>query len=394
MRVAVFSLAHHPFEGGAEIAAKEIMRRLPYEFAVFTRRFGDYAPAAEKLGNIETIRIGNGSKNLYGDQLGKFFYIFRAWRAAEARHRKEPFTRIWAIMAAYGGASALLFKLRHPQIPFLLTLQEGDSEAHILRRVGILYPLWKMIFKKADYIQAISSYLADFARRHGAGCPIEVVPNGVNVQGIRNQELEIRELKGQKKVVVTTSRLVYKNGINVLIRAADELKKFRISSLEFRILIVGGGPLEQELKRLAKELNVTDVVEFTGQVSAEEIPSYLARADIFVRPSRSEGLGSSFLEAMAAGLPIIGTAVGGIPDFLKPYNPNDANENPNAANGLFININDSHDLAEKLLLLLNEDNLRSRLGSNGRMLVIEKYSWDIVAKKMSNIFQLLTSMGI
>ena len=84
-----------------------------------------------------------------------------------------------------------------------------------------------------------------------------------------------------------------------------------------KLLIVGDGPLRENLKFKIKNLKLENKIELLGEVSPDKVPQYLAEADIFVRPSLSEGLGTAFLEAMAVGLPIIGTPVGGIPDFLK-----------------------------------------------------------------------------
>ena len=171
LRGAIFSLAYDPFFGGAEIAVKEISARLPHiSFTCLTHRFDKKWLPREELGNINIVRLGPGHSDsrYYGHPFGKILYVWRAWRAAERAHKKEKFDFIWAIMASYGGIAALLFKLNHPKVPMLLTLQEGDSETHILKRVGVFYPLWKKIFARADYIQAISSYLKDFATRHGA----------------------------------------------------------------------------------------------------------------------------------------------------------------------------------------------------------------------------------
>lgn len=364
-KIAVFSLAYEPFVGGAEIAVKEIIKRLSdFDFQIFTHDFRKY---------------GHG-------KLAKFFYIFRAWRAAERSYKREPFGAIWAIMAAYGGLAALLFKLRHPRVPFLLTLQEGDSEEHILRRVGVFYFFWRKIFKKADYIQAISNYLSDFAKRHGAKCPIEVVPNGVNLERTEGQELKI---KNQKQVIITTSRLVDKNGIDTLIKAFAKLP-----ITNYQLLILGNGPEEKNLKNLAKDLKVENGVEFLGHIDPSQISEYLKKTDLFVRPSRSEGLGNSFLEAMAIGLPIIGTPVGGIPDFLIGYNADDADNMPMPRigdhNGIFTRVDDPDDLANKIRFLLENKELSKKLGENGRKLVEKKYNWDIISKKMNGIFNKLT----
>ncbi len=372
--IAVFSLAYAPFVGGAEVAVREIARHVSKtEFIILTKKFDARWPDIENDANISVVRLGAGRKDgqYYGGFFSKLIYVFLAWRAAERIHKQKPFKAIWSIMAAYAGLSALLFKLRHPEVPFLLTLQEGDSEIYILKRVGIFYPFWRWIFRKADHIQAISNYLADFARRHGARCPIEVVPNGVALD-----KLKVKNDKSKiaGPVIITTSRLVHKNGVDILIRAAAQLP-----ITNYQLLILGGGPEEEGLKKLAAELGVADRVKFFGHLDPEKVPEYLAKADFFVRASRSEGLGSSFLEAMAAGLPVIGTPVGGIPDFLK-----------DRATGLFCAIDNPKDLSEKISLLFADQELAERIAQNGQRLVRENYSWDGIASKMNSLFERLT----
>ncbi len=376
MKFAVFSLAYEPFSGGAEIALKEIACRSNDHFTIFTHRFDRSWPDLSEIKNVKIIRLGVGGSakstaDYYGHFWGKLAYIMRAWRSAEKEHRLHKFTAIWAMMASYGGLAALLFKLRHPSIPMLLTLQEGDSERHILSRVGLFYPLWKLIFKKANYIQAISGYLADFARRHGAICPIEIVPNGVDVEKFKVESSKL-------KVIITTSRLVSKNGVDILIQAFAKLK-----NQDYKLRILGDGPERERLAKLARDLGVSSRTSFLGQVSIEKIPEHLASAEIFVRASRSEGLGNSFLEAMSAGLPIIGTPVGGIPDFLR-----------DGETGIFTKVDDPSDLAEKIKLLLEDGNLRDRIASNGRKLVLDNYSWDRIVSKMRSIFEKLITQNL
>lgn len=373
--VAVFSLAYHPFVGGAEVALKEIIsRNQDSDFLILTKRFDRAWPSAETSGNLSILRLGKGAvspKSYYGGLFGKISYIFQAVRAAEKIHSNQPFSAIWGMMASYAGIAALIFKLRHPGVPFLLTLQEGDSEAHILRKVGIFYLFWRKIFKKADHIQVISRYLADFARRHGATCPIEINPNGVDLEMYPTAKAEHE--KGDFFEVITTSRLVKKNGIDILIRAIAATDD---PSIELKIL--GSGPDDEELKILADSLGIAKRVEFLGSADPDLIPSYLAKADLFARPSRSEGLGNSFLEAMAAGLPVIGTNVGGIPDFLT-----------DGVTGLFAKVEDAKDLADKIIRLKKDKSLRERVAQGGQRMVRAEYSWDIIASKMKLLFKKL-----
>lgn len=370
-RILVVTTAYLPLIGGAEIAVKEITDRLgdEYSFDLITTRTNKDLAKKENIGRVSVYRVGG------------WVYLFPFWVMIKALRGRYDI--IWSIMASYGAFSIPFTKIIKPRLKFLLTLQEGDHENHILERVGIFRPFYIWIFKSADYIQAISNYLAGFARHHGAISSIDIVPNGVDLEKFRN--LENKKLKKDKIIIITTSRLVYKNGIDTLIQAAKELKSL-LHDANYLIQIIGAGPDRSKLEDLTRELDVNNIVEFVGEVNPDEIPKYLANADIFVRASRSEGLGNSFLEAMAAGLPIIGTDVGGIPDFLR----DPSNSSGQAPTGLFTRMDDSKDLAAKIELLIKNRELREKIAKNGQELIFNNYSWDKVANDMGVIFNKIT----
>lgn len=129
------------------------------------------------------------------------------------------------------------------------------------------------------------------------------------------------------------------------------------------------------MEKLAGKLGIADKVRFLGNVQNEKIPGHLAGADVFVRPSRSEGLGSAFLEAMAAEVPIIGTAVGGIPDFLK-----------DGETGIFCETENPKDLAKKIELVLNDEVLKNKMVGKAKRLIEQKYNWDAIAQEMKKVY--------
>ena len=133
---------------------------------------------------MEIIRLGRGrsGERYYGRIWNKIFYIFNAWQEAERAHKEARIEMIWAVMASYGAIAALLFKLNHPSIPFLLTIQEGDSEGHLnFGRLGLVGFFGRLAMRSADYVQVISAFLRDFVRKRGVACPVEVIPNGVDL---------------------------------------------------------------------------------------------------------------------------------------------------------------------------------------------------------------------
>src|SRR3989344_677185 len=163
-RILIFSTAYLPLIGGAEIAVKEITDRLGDDFAfdLICARIKKEFPAQEKIGRINIHRTGRG-----GGKLDKFVLPWRGSKLANKLYQQEKYDAIWAIMASFGGLAALFFKNKYPRVPYLLTLQEGDPTEQIERRVGILKNWFYQIFRQADYIQAISVFLADWARKIG-----------------------------------------------------------------------------------------------------------------------------------------------------------------------------------------------------------------------------------
>jgi len=394
-RILIFSLVYYPrFIGGAEIAIKEITDRIApeeIEFDMITLRLDSSSPKSEQIGNIQVYRIGPGKKNVTLEELARFpWYLVKvaypilAFFRAVQLYRTRRYDALWSIMT-YMGFPAVLFKMfRKPGIPFILTLQDGDSPKHILerKRVKIFSPLLRRVFKQASQIQAISHYLANFAKERGYRGEVQVVPNGVNVEAFSVKRLadreEIRNKLGINKddnVLITTSRLVEKNAVGDIIKSLKYLPE------NVKLIIIGAGPLEFDLKLYAKRFTLNARVRFIGFIPHSELPVYLHISDIFVRPSLSEGFGSSFIEAMAAGIPVIATPVGGITDFLfDPFMNKDK-----LPTGLFCDVKDPENLAEKIRLLLDNNELRDRIVKNASDMVSKKYDWNLVAQNMNKI---------
>lgn len=379
-RILIFSFTYFPkLIGGAEIAVKEITDRSNSEYDFDMITIGDGGPSELKIGNVSVYRVGKLSAT------GKYLFIIQAFLKALSLNRKNKYDAIWSIMANYAGFSALFFKILNPKIPFILTLQEGDPIPHIKRRVRFFYPLFKMIFRRADIIQTISNYLADFAKSMKANCPIVIIPNGVDLDKFSVVDSigidEAKKFLGKKDndfLLITTSRLVVKNGIKDIIDAVALLPE------NVRLIIAGTGPLENTLREQIKKLGLESRVNMIGFLSHEKMPNFLRASDVFIRPSLSEGLGNSFLEAMACGIPVIATRVGGIPDFLK-----------DKKTGLFCEARNPQSIKEQVLVLMNDKTLRDNLIREALGMIKSKYSWKFISELMNNsVFKKVLYTGI
>jgi glycosyltransferase involved in cell wall biosynthesis len=359
MRALIFSIAYLPAKvGGAELAVHELTKRLPgWEFDLIDIKLEPQQQAVEQIGPVRVHCIGGGFWK-------KYFFPFWAAHKAKQLHREHPFDLVWGLMANQAGIAAAWFHNCFPQVPFLLTLQEGDDLNSWAYRLRLLVPRFFRVFQRATCIQAISQYLATWARQMGARAPITVIPNGVDVELFSHFAQTVQS--SREPLIITTSRLVHKNGLDNLIESLTYLPA------HIRLQILGNGPDREKLSSLAQKLSLESRVEFISHVDSEKLGEYLSRASVFVRPSRSEGLGNSFLEAMAAGLPVIGTPVGGIPDFLRP-----------GETGWFCEVDNPASIAEQVEVILdpaNKDKV-NEITARATTMVRERYQWDHLAQQ-------------
>lgn len=395
-RILIFSLNYYPrFVGGAEVAIKEITDRVAsdeFEFHLLTLRFDSELPKEEKIGNVFVHRIGPtrrapSSADLTSFPLHylKYWYELAAVWHAWVLHRTYKFTGIWAMTAHSCGIPAGIFKALNPRVKYLLSLQEGDPPQQIERMMRPVWPLFKQGFVRADALQAISTFLASWGTRMGFSGSAEVIPNGVDVSKFAgvytNQEAsEMQEKLGKKPgdiFLVSSSRLVHKNGIDNIIAALPLLPE------NVHLILYGIGPDEQMLRMQASDLGITHRIRFMGYVTHDELPLILKACDIFIRPSRSEGMGNSFIEAMAAGLPVIATQEGGISDFLF-----DAVRNPDKeTTGWAVDANAPEQIARVVREIIASPEEVKRVVGIAGTLVRRSYDWDHVALNMKTLFK-------
>lgn len=379
-KTLIISLVYYPeFVGGAEVATFEITKRMPNDsFDMITLR-GDSSFSEENIGNVHVYRVGwkVNHTNFFGKvffNVQKYLFPILVFLNGSSLFQKNSYTHLWSIMANHGGFGALLLKLRFSSLKFVLTLQEGDPISYIKRKVFLVYPLFKMIFKKADTIHVISNYLADFAKSMG-GKNIHVIPNGVDLETFSSpaSSEEVHRIKQKFNIVegdvvlVTASRLVIKNGIG------DVIKSLLYLPDHYKFLIAGEGELKDSLSRLVSKLGLSARVTFAGFVPHKDLKAFLVAGNIFIRTSLSEGLGNSFLEAMASGLPVVATPVGGIPDFLT-----------DGTTGIFVPQGNPKEIAQGISRL-EDISLSVFLKKNANNMVRSRFDWNMIALQFSKL---------
>lgn len=234
-----------------------------------------------------------------------------------------------------------------------------------LAQAPLHWVLWRRAVAVADAVVTPSEEVAVDARTE-FGAPLEritVIPNGVDVQRFAPmpearmaRRLELG-LAPTAFVALAVTRLVPEKGVQVALRALAQVP-------EATLLVAGEGPYSQTLFRVAQQLDVAHRVRFLGFVARERLPEYMSAADVFVMPTLcKEGFPVSVVEAMACGVPPVASRIGGIPTAI------DAERT-----GLLFSTGESDRLAQALLRLTRDEELRARLAAAARAEAVERFS--------------------
>jgi len=243
------------------------------------------------------------------------------------------------------------------------------------------------VAKKADAVIAVAQGIKDILiQRGGDRNKIFVIPNGANIDMFRqiNDSAAINELRNHHGIkndyiVAFIGNLAPHHGIEYLINSAPIVLNVLPNT---KFLIVGDGAIKKELINLSERIGVSDEIIFTGRVSYEIVPLYINMADVCVAPfirARNERIGLSPLkiyEYLACGKPVVASDIKGIGDLLRTSNA-----------GIAVTPEDPVELANAIIKLLKDEELRKQMGKNGRKVAVNNYSWDHTAKKTIEVFE-------
>lgn len=282
------------------------------------------------------------------------------------------------------GPLAGLRYAKKKKIPFIVTYHGDwvDSYGGLIRRVGVAFHnkyLVDTVLSYADVIISPSDCYIDgskFLRKYKE--KIVVIPNGINLKEfeIFYSKEECRKKLGlaiNKKVILFFGYLSPYKGPEVLLKAMPRIIKDVPDAL---LIFAGKGVMRYELEILSSKLGVEKNVKFVEFVDDILKPLYFKSADVFILPSTmsTESFGIVNLEAMACSVPIIASNIGGIPDVVK-----------DGENGLLVQPKDSEALAEAIIHLLENEERREKMGTNG-FIKVKKYSWDNIAERTERIY--------
>jgi glycosyltransferase involved in cell wall biosynthesis len=341
--------------GGTERQMIELVRRLnPARWAVhiacFHTRGAWFSRASEVAASVAEFPV----TSFQSPRALKHLWAFARWCRAQkiaVAHTTELYSNIFGLPgAALAGVPVRIGNRRE--------INPDKSAAQIaMQRAG---------YSVAHKIVANSKAAADRLRAEGVPSrKIAVIPNGLDVDGVQP-----RQARPRLRRIAVVANLRPEKGHDVLLDAAVEvLRRFPDTHIE----CVGGGPLLDALIGRAEARGLLHAVTFLGQ--RDDVPARLADADLFVLPSRSEAFPNAVLEAMAAGLPIVASGVGGIRELIA-----------DDRTGLLVPAGDPPALADRLCRLMADPALAARLGDAARADAHARYSFERMVAAFERLY--------
>ena len=262
--------------------------------------------------------------------------------------------------------------------PVVMTLHHGST-----RSMG---KIERVVSEQVDQVLCNSSFTLNNVLKTARPKAYKVIPPGIDIHRFRPMRKETNRadllpaISKERPLIFTLGRLIELKGHRYLIDALSLIQK----EPKPHLIIGGDGPLRESLEAQAHDKGVADRVTFLGTLPYQSTPAWYSAADIYVQPSlvdhdgNTEGLGMTVMEALACGTPCIGTNVGGIPDVIK-----------DGLNGFLVEPADPYDLSDKINTLLTDEALRKKLGTQGRQMMQDTFSWENKAMELAEIYNRL-----
>jgi glycosyltransferase involved in cell wall biosynthesis len=293
-----------------------------------------------------------------------FFYVLFGSAAVIQAVRREPFDIVhihWPFPHALFGYLA-----KKAGGTKIVTTFYGVELRWVKTQMPFLRSFLRWGIILSDRVTAISMYTAREVRDlvPEEEVAVEVIPYTITVSPSNNS---VPSFECRDPMILFAGRLVERKGVEYLIRAFKEI----VREIPSDLFIVGEGPEQEKLERIAKELGLTGKVQFKGKVSQTDLESLYSQCNVFVLPAiidskgDTEGLGVVLLEAMSYKKPVVASNLGGITDIVK-----------DGDTGLLVPEKDPHNLAEAIKSILREPSLASNLGKRGYDHVQKHFSWE------------------
>lgn len=266
------------------------------------------------------------------------------------------------------------------KVPVVVSLRGSDVPGYdpsdrMLQRVHrLLRPFTRWIWRRADRVVTVSEGLGRLARRTDPTLEYTVIRNGVDTDIFHPPA---RKAPGAMIRCIAVARLIERKGFDNLLQALHLLPRG-----SYHLEIVGTGKAEESIRQLAKSLGLESEVEFAGALDHAAVAERYRHADIFTLTPENEAFGNVFAEALASGLPIIASEVGGIPEFVE-----------HGVNGHLVPPAEPAILASAIRQLGEDPELREEMSARNRVRAEESLSWGEMTANYVRVYRELSSVG-
>jgi len=261
------------------------------------------------------------------------------------------------------------------RLPYVISLRGADVPSDEVKRFArhykVLQPFITYLWRDADALVAVSNGLRSHAEKVAPDIPIQVIPNAIDLSQFTPPRQ--RDTHGPVRLLYVGRFTATKN-VETLIEAVHILAQREVG--DFELELVGEGTQRPQLERMVAERGLARCVRFSDWVPRERIADYYRRADIFATATTWEGMPNTVLEAMACGLPIVGTQVPGLQELVQ-----------DTVNGYLVPPRDPVALADALALLIDNGYERRRMGRQSRLLAERQFAWDYIAAQYVEVYR-------
>ena len=371
MRILVLNHEFPPIGGGGGRAAEDICRGLTkwgHEIKVLTAHIKGL-PREEERDGYFIVRLSSLRTQPYkASFLSMAAYVLAGlWTGRRLIRSFKPEV-IHAHFAVPAGALAWALS-RITGIPYVLTVHLGDVPGGVPEKTGgwfrWVYPFTRVIWRDANRIAAVSEFTRQLALKKYKA-EIQVIPNGVDLSALKPDRIHLNE---PPQIVFAGRFMAQKNPLQV-VQSLNQLKK-----IQWQCVMIGDGPLMQDVRRAVAESGLESRFQFTGWIDPQEVLNWFDSSDILFMPSRSEGLPVVGIQALAKGLAIVASHVGGFVDLVD-----------NNKNGYLIRQEDAGEFRTSLLGLLSDSN-RLLSFRNASLEKAKYFEINQVVKEYENLFQ-------
>jgi glycosyltransferase involved in cell wall biosynthesis len=361
----IFAIRYfHPFVGGTEKQALTLASHLAekgIDVTILTSRFQRSWQCFEFMGNVKVVRLCSPRIKVIGA------LIFLSCLAGYLIRQRKNYSIIHTFQIGYTSFMSILLGVLLKK-PSLLKLASSGIGGDISRARRTAWGrLCLFMATKASRIIAVSTTVGqELLDEQVSPAIIAAIANGVDVHRY-DRHMDKRAMRKrinlpENNTVIFTGRLSSEKGVDFLIRGFVQLK----NAQPCQLLIIADGPERENIVQLIKKYNAGDSVLLVS--GAEDVAPYLAASDVFVLPSRFEGLSNALLEAMSCGLPVISTRVGGSKDVIQ-----------DGVNGLLVDVDNEEQLAGAMGRVLEDRQMAESLGKNARETVKAKHDISKIA---------------